>query len=159
MSQPLAHLYALALRALDEQDRRADALRGRLGPVLAAAGLGASLLSGPVAGATHSASIAGKGAIAMTVGGLLLMTTSAFRLLSVRHRLTDRIDPRRLTRELEQRGALDDEMAFYETMIARIGREVDRGALALQQLAAAFTAVLCGILMMLCGLAFAAIVG
>ena len=47
VSEPLAHLYDLALRTLDEQERRAEALRGRLGP-LAAAALGVTLLSGPL---------------------------------------------------------------------------------------------------------------
>ena len=120
MSEPLARLYDLALRALDDHERHADALRGRLGPVLAAAALGASLLSGPVLGGAHPASVAGKLAIGLAMAGLLVMTAGAFHLLAARHRLTDRIDPRRLTRELERRGALDDEAAFYETMIARV---------------------------------------
>jgi hypothetical protein len=45
MSEPLSRLYDLALRTLDDQERRADALRSRLGPVLAAA-VGAICCSG-----------------------------------------------------------------------------------------------------------------
>jgi len=116
MSQPLAHLYALALRALDEHDRRADALRGRLGPVLAAAALAASLLSGPVVGGTHPTSIVGKLALVVAVGGLL-------------------------------------------TTILRLAEARDRHLAAYEHLAATFTAMLWGILVMLCGLALAAIVG
>lgn len=46
-SAPLAELYALALRTLDVHERRASELRARLAPVLAAGGLGTTLLAGP----------------------------------------------------------------------------------------------------------------
>jgi hypothetical protein len=42
---PLAHVYDLALRALDEQERRVAELRGRLTPVLAGGGVGVTLLA------------------------------------------------------------------------------------------------------------------
>jgi hypothetical protein len=47
MPEPRARIYELALRALDEQDRQVDELRGRLAPVLAAGGVGLTLLTGP----------------------------------------------------------------------------------------------------------------
>ncbi len=50
-------------------------------------------------------------------------------------------------------------LAFYETMIARLGDHIDHRTSTLEQLVAAFTAMLWGILVMLCGLALAAIVG
>ncbi|HXE45173.1 MAG TPA: hypothetical protein VN635_08240 [Conexibacter sp.] len=159
MSQPLARLYDLALRALDEQDRRANALRGRLGPVLAAAAFGGSLLSGPVVGGTHPASLAGKLAAVVAIVGLLAMTGGALRLLAARRRQPVQLDPRELIATLQRGGALDQEAAFYDAMIIRIGEQVDYATGVLEQLATTFTAMLCGILVMLCGLAFAAIVG
>jgi hypothetical protein len=60
VSEPLARLYDLALRTLDEQERRSDALHGRLGPVLAAAALGVTLLSGPVFGGEPPSRLIGK---------------------------------------------------------------------------------------------------
>jgi len=159
MSQPLSHLYALALRALDEQDRRADALRGRLGPVLAAAALGVSLLTGPLIGGAHPTSVGGKLALVAAVGGLLATVTGAFRLLAAHRRSGDEIDPWKLTAELAQRGLLDGEAVFYEAMIRRLAKHRERRLVVYKRLAEAFTAMLWGILIMLCGLALAAIVG
>ena len=44
MSEALAHVYDLALRALAEQERQVAELRGRLTPILASGGLGATLM-------------------------------------------------------------------------------------------------------------------
>lgn len=159
MSEPLARLYDLALHALAEQDRRADALRGRLGPVLAAAALGVSLLSGPVTGGAHPTGVGGRLAIAVAICGLLLTIAGVARLVGVRRQAVDEIDPQRLTAELKREGLLDDEGNFYEAMIVRLGDRLDRRERANEQLVAAFTAMLWGILAMLCGLALAAIVG
>jgi hypothetical protein len=159
VSEPLARLYDLALRTLDDQERRADALRGRLGPVLTAAALGMTLLSGPVLGGVHPVTVAGVAALVIAVGGLLLGTVAAFRLLGVRHRSLDALDPRRLATELAQSDQLEDEAAFYAAMIARLGMELDDRANTVERLATTFTAMLWGILVMLCGLAIAAIVG
>lgn len=159
MSQPLAHLYELALRTLDDQERRADALRGRLGPIIAAAALGVTLLSGPVIGGAHPGSVGGKLALLLAVGGLLLSTAAAFRLLGFGHRPSEALDPRHLTDDLVSGNQLDDEAAFYAAMVARIGKELDDRDDALDRLATTFTAMLWGILLMLCGLALAALVG
>jgi len=159
VSEPLARLYDLALRALDDHERRADALRGRLAPVLAAAALGASLLSGPVIGGAHPTSIVGKAAIVVAVGGLLVMVAAAFHLLAVRQRSRDAIDARGLASELASRGLLADEADFYDWMIARLGEHIDRSTTAVEDLTRSFAAMLCGILVMLCGLALAALVG
>jgi hypothetical protein len=157
-AEPLARLYDLALRALDEQERRADALRARLGPVLAAAALGASLLSGPVVGGEPPSSVAGILALVVAVGGL------AVALVATRSLLTHRAAPleedvSRLTVELGQDSALDDATQFYEAMIGRLARHARRTTRSLDGSERTFTAVLCGILVMLCGLALAALVG
>ncbi|HEX4804852.1 MAG TPA: hypothetical protein VFU94_03030, partial [Conexibacter sp.] len=108
---------------------------------------------------THPASVVGKLAIAVAIGGMVAMTAGAFRLLSARRRAPDRLDPRELIATLQRDDALDREAAFYETMIVRIGAHVDAATGALERLTASFTAMLWGILVMLCGLALAAIVG
>ena len=159
MSEPLARLYDLALRTLDDQERRADALRSRLGPVLAAAALGVTLLSGPLVGGAHPVTIAGKFALAIAMSGLLLSTSAAFRILGIRHRPSDFLDPRRLAAELTDGDELEDEAVFYGTMIARIGAELEHQASTLELLVTTFTAMLWGILVMLCGLALTALVG
>lgn len=45
MPDPLAIVYQLALRALDEQERQVTALHGRLAPVIAAVGVASTLLA------------------------------------------------------------------------------------------------------------------
>lgn len=159
MSEPLARLYDLTLRTLDEQERRADALRGRLGPVLAAAALGVSLLSGPIVGGAHPTSIGGKLAVVVAVCGLLAAVAGVLRLLGAPRRPVDAVDPWEILRQLEQDGLLYDDAVFFEAMILRLAVHHHRRVAGLVDLASAFTAMLWGILVMLCGLAFAAIVG
>jgi hypothetical protein len=158
-SEPLDHLYALALRTLDEQERRAEALRGRLGPVLATAALGASLLSGPLLGGGEPVSVAGTLAAAAALAGLVVTIAAAFKLLRASGRVTFGTDVPHMVDVLDHDGALDDITAFYSTMIARLGEIAARDAAMLDRLGSTLTAMLCGILVMLCGLAFAAIVG
>ena len=159
MSEPLSRLYDLALRTLDDQERRADALRGRLGPLLAAAALGVTLLSGPVVGGTHPVSVAGKLALAAAVAGLFIAVCAATSLLRAGGRDASDIDIDALVEQLSGEGALDDLSAFYSTMIVLIGRVTTTDAALLDRLRTRFTAMLCGILVMLCGLALSALVG
>jgi hypothetical protein len=81
MSEPLVRLYDLALRTLDDQERRADALRSRLGPVLAAAALGVSVLSGPVVGGVHPAAATANTFTAMLWGILVMLCGLALTAL------------------------------------------------------------------------------
>lgn len=159
VSEPLARLYDLALRTLDDQERRADALRDRLGPTLAAAALGVTLLSGPVIGSAHPATVVGKIALATSVGGLTLTLGAAFRMLLARHRSAADLDARKLMDELAGKGSLDDAPRFYTAMITRLDKLQKRDADAIERLTADFTLMLSGILVMLCGLALAALIG
>jgi uncharacterized integral membrane protein len=158
-AQPLAHLYDLALRDLDDHKRRADAVRGRLGPVLAATTLGVTLLTGPLVASAHPGTSLGKLALAVAVGSLLVVVVSAFRLLTERRQPIDDLDPYAWMIEFRARGLLDDEDLFYTTTITRMRNHVDQNAAAVKRLAKTFTAMSCAILVMLCGLALAAIVG
>ena len=159
MSEPLARLYDFALRTLDDQDRRADALRGRLGPTLAAAALGVTLLSGPLVGGAHPASLLGTVALVVAVSGLALTVGAAFRVLLTRHTSDLAPDPQELLEHLTDNGLLDDDAGFFTEMISRLDDARTRDADAFARLTTAFTAMLCGILVMLCGLAIAALVG
>lgn len=87
------------------------------------------------------------------------MLTAAFRVLRVGKRTADLIDPRQLAGELGDAGLLAKGADFYDAMIVRIGKHIDNRTAAAEELATSFTAMLCGILLMLCGLAFAALVG
>jgi hypothetical protein len=159
VSEPLARLYDLALRALDDHERRIDALRSRLAPTLAAAALGVTLLSGPLVGGARPVTFAGKLALVAAVSGRLVVIGAAFRLLSAhRHPVPD-IDPERLAGDFARSGLLEDEMAFYRAMLMKLSERRNEAADAIVQLAQAFTAMLWGILVMLCGLALVALIG
>ncbi len=159
VSEPLARLYDLALRTLDDQERRADALRGRLGPTLAAAALGVTLLSGPFVGGTRTHGVAGTLALLIAVGGFVVAVVTAALVLHTRHPLSSDIDIRVLSGRLVHDGALVDAWLFYSTMISQFARQAADNAMLVERLQAHFTAMLCGILVMLCGLALAALVG
>src|SRR3954469_25724380 len=97
MPEPRGRIYELALRALDEQDRQVGDLRGRLAPVLAAGGVGLTLLTRP---AFSGAPPAGALELVATIGGLLgavtLVLASAFVL-----------QPRRLAFSVNAAATLD----------------------------------------------------
>jgi hypothetical protein len=118
-----------------------------------------TLLSGPLVGGGQPDTLAGKLALIVAVGGLFLGIAAAFRILSIRHRPSEAFDPRRLTAALADGDELEDGAAFHAAMIERIGTELDDCANTLGRLTITFTAMLWGILVMLCGLALAALVG
>jgi hypothetical protein len=159
VSEPLARLYDLALRTLDDQERRADALRSRLGPVLAAAALGVTLLSSPLVGSEPPASVAGKLALVVAVGSLFVVIAAGFRLLGARNHRIDELVSAGLTSELRREGLLAEEDAFYSTMIVRFADRAELNAGRIARLARSFSAMLWGIHVMLCGLALAALIG
>jgi hypothetical protein len=68
VSLPIERVYELALRALDEQERQVSDTRGRIPPVLAAGGLGVTLLARPI---FHEGHPTGAGEISAVVVGLL----------------------------------------------------------------------------------------
>ncbi|HST39371.1 MAG TPA: hypothetical protein VLK58_07670 [Conexibacter sp.] len=82
MSAPLAHLYALALRTLDAHERRLQALRARLAPVLAAGAAGLALLAGPAVSAVARGGPACGVALIVTICGAVVTVASVGRLLA-----------------------------------------------------------------------------
>jgi len=95
----------------------------------------------------------------VAVGGLAVAVAATGRMLAGRRDLTDLLEPRDLVEDLRRHDLLDDEAAFYKTMITRLARASESARDAVDRLAALFTAILWGILVMLCGLGLAALVG
>jgi len=95
----------------------------------------------------------------VAVAGLLVTIGAAFGVLSTRHRLDAGLAPRALLDELAAEGLLDDATGFYEAMIMRLDRTRSRDADTIERATTAFTAMLCGILVLLRGLTLAALVG
>jgi hypothetical protein len=158
MPEPLARLYDLALRSLEEQERRASELRSRLAPVIAAGGLGTTLLAGPVFRAGHRHGWIELMATAVALLGLLGALGGAAFLLRGRI-FTEELDPEESMERLARTGALHDADDFYASIIAALSSRRASAQEAVQRLETAFTVTLCGILVELCGFAAAAIVG
>lgn len=69
------------------------------------------------------------------------------------------IDPSSLAQALDDAGALDDELGCYRIMLGRLALVTEQNADMVNRLAQEITRMLWGILVMLCGLALAALVG
>ncbi|MBB4664161.1 hypothetical protein [Conexibacter arvalis] len=153
---PLTDLYALSLRTLDAHERRASELRGRVAPILAAGGLGLTLLSGPsfVAAAAHPLS---RLAIVCAMTGLCAALSGAMALLLRRTPVVD-VEARAIARRLEAIDENDDD-AYAKEMIDMFAMRASQLEAEFELLHRIFTVIVCGTLAMLCGLALAALVG
>lgn len=157
MPAPLGHLYDLALRALDAQERRVAELRGRLAPVLAAAGIGTTLLSGPAIGAVSAGGALSHVALAVALVGLVVALGAATHLLASR-KAPREVDLLVVKGALRARGGIADETTYFELMISALAIRHVRNERVVRHMHAVFTVMLCGILVELCGLALAALV-
>jgi hypothetical protein len=152
MPDPLAHVYDLALRALAEQERQVAALHNRLAPVLAAGGLGATLLAPAAFRGNDPASIR----VACSVLGLFGIGVA---LIAVAYVLV----PRRLRFGLDApamlafvgRNVTVDARRFFRAAIANLDERRLDNASVISRLNIAFTFVLGGMLVGVCGLAAA----
>ena len=157
MSVPLAHLHALAHRTLDAHERRAGELRARLAPVLAAGVAGGALLSPEAVAALRGGTVISTGVFLLTLVGALFTVSTIGRFLS--HRSNDEtMRPERVHRLLTSQGALDDERSFHEAMTSVLSEACAVATGELDTLHRQFTAIMCGILVVLCGLALTAVV-
>lgn len=157
MPAALARLYELALRALDEQDRHVSDLRGRLAPILAAGGVGLTLLTPPAFAEAHpSGALELVAAIAGLVGAVVLVLASAYVL-----------HPRALAFSIYARDALDairvrdaavltDDDRFHETTIGALTRRRRGNEPIVGRLRVACSIALFGLLVELGGLSLAA---
>ncbi|MGB2711396.1 MAG: hypothetical protein WBC33_07750, partial [Conexibacter sp.] len=137
----------LALRALDEQERRVAELRGRLTPVLAAGGLAVTLLAQP-------ALASGAFVVAPSLVALACSILSGTYLL-LAGRLAFGVDAAAATKLLGAAVVWSSD-AFYDAMIKALDRQRAANAMAIEGLQTAFTAMVFGMLLSVCGLAFAA---
>lgn len=153
----LAHLYALALRALDAHERRRHELRARLAPILAATAAGIALLAGPAASAAAAGSSPAAAALVATVGAAVVTLAAVGRVLDERDERALSLDD--ICATVDDPELLADEDRFHRAMIDLIDVH-DRGATrAHRRLSQDFTVVMCGMLVVLCGLALTALVG
>jgi hypothetical protein len=156
MPTPLTHLYALALRALDAHERRAAELRGRLAPVLAAAAAGLALLAAPSAPALAAGGTATALALLLAAAGLMVAGAAAWRMLAHQPEQSP-LDARTLLDDADVGGCTDDEGDLLRWLIDAIGARGDDAKAETDWLGREFTVVMSGILVMMCGLAIAAL--
>ena len=148
-------IYDLALRALDEQERQVGELRGRLSAVVAAGGIGATLLTRPVFEGGHPAGFMEIAATALgLLGALALVLASAYLLKS--RRLAFSVDARAALAAAEELELLEEPERFHESMITALSDRRAGNADIVARLHDAFTIALAGLLLELVGLAVAA---
>jgi hypothetical protein len=156
MPEPRSRIYELALRALDEQNRQVDDLRGRLAPVLAAGGVGFTLLPGRRSRATIRRAIE----LAATVVGLLGAVTLVLASAYVLHprRLAFSVNASATLAAIRDRdaGILQDDDLYHETMIVTLTRRREGNQPIVDGLHTAFSVGLLGLLGRARGLALAA---
>ena len=146
MPEPRGRIYELALHALDKQDRHVDDVRGRLAPVLAAGGVGLTLLTRPVISGDPSGAVELVAAIVGLVGAVTLVLASAYVLHP--RRLAFSVNARATLDAIRDRDAeiLEDEDLYHETMIATLPRRREGNQPIVDRLHTAFSVGLLGLL-------------
>jgi hypothetical protein len=155
MSAPIARIYDLALRSLDEQERQLGELRSRVAPVVAAAGLGITLLARSVFAGSHprgtweviaaTVGFAGAATLVVASGHLLRSRPMAFSV--------DAIAALKVARDAD---ALDDGHKFDEAMARALADRRAGNAPIVKRLHNAFSIALSGLVAELVGLSAAA---
>ncbi len=80
----IERIYDLALRSLDEQERQVGELRGRLAPVVAAGGLGSTLLARSVFARSHPEGVWEVSATIVGLAGAAVLVLAVAYLLRSR---------------------------------------------------------------------------
>jgi len=157
MPDPLTIVYQLALRALEEQERQVTALHGRLAPVIAAVGVASTLLA-PTAfrGDRPDGAVATLAACLGVVGVVVTLLAAAFVLIP--RRLTFAIDASLAAIAFLQRPGGASVHVGHLSIVAGLDELRVRNRASLRRLHAAFTFMLCGMLVAVCGLSVAAAV-
>lgn len=152
---PIERIYDLALRSLDEQERQLGDLRGRLAPVVAAGGLGITLLARPVFAGSHPD---GFWEVTATITGL---AGAALLVLAVAYLLRSRplafsVDAAAALDATRDADLLADAAEFEEAMARALAERRAGNAPIVERLHRAFTITLYGLLVELGGLSAAA---
>jgi hypothetical protein len=155
VSAPIERIYDLALRSLDEQERQLGELRGRLAPVVAAGGLGITLLARPVFRGSHPE---GPWEVMATIVGL---AGAAVLLFAVAYLLRSRpmafsVDAVAALDAAREADLIDDAGEFDEAMARALAERRAGNAPIVERLHTAFTTALYGLLFELGGLSAAA---
>jgi hypothetical protein len=157
MPEPRARIYELALRALDEQDRTVGDVRGRLAPVLAAGGVGLTLLTRPAfSGAHPSGGIEVAAAISGLLGAAILVLAGAYVLHP--RSLAFSVNAQATLNAIRQQDpdVLENDDAFYESMISALTRRRHGNQPIVDRLHTGLSVALLGLLVQLGGLSLAA---
>ncbi|HYV15609.1 MAG TPA: hypothetical protein VE972_06285 [Conexibacter sp.] len=154
MSEALAHVYDLALRALAEQERQVAELRGRLTPILASGGLGATLLTPLAFRGGHPAGILEVAFVAVGLLGIAVEVAAALYVLAPR-RLRFGLTAAAAASFAERRG-IAESTAFYGAVTTGLDDRRAANEQVIRWLHFAFTLMMCGMLLEVCGLAIAA---
>ena len=150
MPEPLAHVYDLALRALDEQERRVTQLHARITPVLAAGGVGITLLTGPAFKGVHPAGATETTAVTVGLAGIAVSVAAAAYLL-LAARLSFGLDAPSATAVAQQHGPHE----FLSAIAVILDEQRLENLAFIERLQGAFTVMVCGMLVGVCGLAIA----
>jgi len=156
MSERFSRVYDLAMRALDEQERRVEQLHARLAPVLAAGGLGITLLARPAFHGPHPTGPVETTSVIVALTGIAVaVAATAYVLLASRLSFEPNVLSSTAVARRHTAADLDQ---FYLVMTALLDEQRIRNRPSIERLQGAFTVTLCGMLVGVCGLAIAAAV-
>lgn len=153
MPAPIERIYDLALRSLDEQERQLQDLRGRLAPVVAAGGLGITLLARPVFERSHPE---GLWEVTTAVVGLAGAGGSFWRSPTCFARGRSPIDAEATLDAARDADLLAEANEFDEAMARALAERRVGNAPIVGRFQRAFTIALSGLLIELAGLSAAA---
>lgn len=154
MSDALAHVYDLALRALAEQERQVTELRGRLTPVLASGGLGATLLTPLAFHGGHPTGVAEVAFVALGLAGIAVEILAAVYVLAPRSLAFS--PSAAVVMAFLSRHRVADAQGFYVAVATGLDDQRVANMATIRWLQAAFTLMMGGMLLEVCGLALAA---
>jgi hypothetical protein len=155
MPAPIERIYDLALRSLDEQERQVGDLRGRLAPVVAAGGLGITLLARPVFAGSHPDGVSEVMATVLGLAGAAVLVLAAAHVLRPRP-MAFSVDAQAALDAARTADVLDTSTEFDEAMARALANRRAGNAPIVDHLHQAFTVALLGLLVELVGLSSAA---
>lgn len=148
--EPFVHVYDLALRALDEQERRVAQLHARITPVLAAGGVGITLLTGPAFEGARPIGVVEICSVGVGLAGIAVGVAAAAYLLLATP-LSFGLDAASATAVAQEH----DQGSFLSAIAILLDERRLENLPCIERLQGAFTVMVCGMLVGVCGLAMA----